>query len=69
VSKLVPVTGTAFVELGIPRVSVAHYAIHLDVAYVDRRCVRRFIRRSREQAKGPLREYWVRKMNALERSL
>ena len=56
--------------LRIPSVCLGIYHINCDVFSVDKRRVRRHIRRARKRECTPaLRDWWQRRLNAMERRL
>jgi hypothetical protein len=66
-SGLVRIPWSTMTDLDIPYASVAHHSLNDDMVWLDRRCIRRYIRRARERAiEGPLRVWWIRRLNALE---
>jgi hypothetical protein len=69
-SGLVRMPWSTLSDLDIPYASVAHHSLNDDMVWVDRRCIRRYIRRARARPiEGALRVRWIRRLNALERRL
>lgn len=69
-SRLVQIGWSEMLDLGIPTASVRFYAVYCDQASVDKRRVRRHIRRARrEPCCETLKDWRRRRLNTMERRL
>lgn len=69
-SRLVQIRHAEALDFNIPEAAIRGYEIHADAFFVDKRRLRRHIRRARRApCANPLREWWHRKLNAMERRL
>lgn len=69
-SKQIDITHFDVEDLRMPPSCLGIYHICSDTFSVDRRKIRRYIRRARKrECSHPLRDWWRSKLNALERRL